>query len=99
MKVQVGRRTKYLWHSDNKSQQVVDEGKGVLVNALVIGDGLGDANMSEGGASLDCALKIGYLNDPTDDGKAKYAAAFDIVVDGTQGLGPIKAIVERVISR
>jgi len=91
--------TEPLIHMYNKSQQVVDEGKGVLVNALVIGDGLGDANMSEGGASLDCALKVGYLNDATDDGKAKYAAAFDIVVDGTQGLGPVKAIVERVISR
>jgi HAD superfamily hydrolase (TIGR01544 family) len=91
--------TEPLIHMYNKSQQVVDEGKGVLVNALVIGDGLGDANMSEGGASLDCALKIGYLNDPSDDGKAKYAAAFDIVLDGTQGLAPIQAIVDRVISR
>ncbi len=91
--------TEPLIHMYNKSQQVVDEGKGMLVNALVIGDGLGDANMSEGGASLDAALKIGYLNDPTEEGKKKYAAAFDIVVDGTQGLGPVKAIVERVISR
>jgi hypothetical protein len=39
------------------------------------------------------------LNDPSDDGKAKYAAAFDIVLDGTQGLAPIQAIVDRVISR
>ena len=83
----------------NKSQSVVDDGKGMLVNALVIGDGLGDANMSEGGASLDTALKIGYLNDATDDGKRKYSEAFDIVVDGSQGLGPARAIVDRVISR
>jgi len=70
-----------------------------LVNALVIGDGLGDANMSDGGASLEEVLKIGYLNDATEDGKAKYSEAFDIVVDGTQGLGPVRAIVDRVISR
>ena len=64
--------TEPLIHMYNKTQSVVDDGKGMLVNALVIGDGLGDANMSDGGASLDTALKIGYLNDPTDDGKAKY---------------------------
>ena len=91
--------TEPLIHMYNKSQQVVDEGKGMLVNALVIGDGLGDANMSDGGASRETALKIGYLNDATDDGKAKYAAAFDIVLDGTQGLAPVRAIVDRVISR
>jgi len=54
--------------------------------------------MSDGGASLEEVLKIGYLNDPT-NGKEKYAAAFDIVVDGTQGLAPVRAIVDRVISR
>ena len=91
--------TEPLIHMYNKTQSVVDEGKGVLVNALVIGDGLGDANMSDGGASLEEVLKIGYLNDPSEDGKRKYSEAFDIVVDGTQGLGPVRAIVDRVISR
>ena len=91
--------TEPLIHMYNKSQSVVDDGKGMLVNALVIGDGLGDANMSDGGASLDVALKIGYLNDPSDDGKAKYAAVFDIVLMGDQGLSMVRAIVDRVISR
>ena len=91
--------TEPLIHMYNKTQSVVDEGKGVLVNALVIGDGLGDANMSDGGASLEEVLKIGYLNDPSEDGKRKYSEAFDIVVDGTQGLGPVQEIVNRVISR
>ena len=43
--------------------------------------------------------KIGYLNDPSDDGKAKYAEAFDIVLMGDQGLSMVRAIVDRVISR
>ena len=75
--------TEPLIHMYNKTQSVVDEGKGMLVNALVIGDGLGDASMADGGASVDTVLKIGYLNDPSEDGKRKYSEAFDIVVDGT----------------
>ena len=91
--------TEPLIHMYNKTQSVVDEGKGMLVNALVIGDGLGDASMADGGASVDTVLKIGYLNDPSDDGKRKYSEAFDIVLTGDQGLSMVKAIVDRVISQ
>lgn len=88
-----------LIHMYNKSQAAVDEGKGVLVNALVIGDGLGDAAMADGGASgPTTALKIGYLNESTDDGEERYAEAFDVVVMAGD-FEAVRSIVDRVISQ
>jgi len=52
-------------------------------NCLLLGDGLGDATMSDGmDVDPDKTLKIGFLNNDLDSNIDKYMGAFDLVIVG-----------------
>ncbi|XP_014279459.1 7-methylguanosine phosphate-specific 5'-nucleotidase A [Halyomorpha halys] len=66
-------------------------------NVIVMGDSLGDANMSEGVAEGSNILKIGLLSTHIDDYLPQYLEFFDIVLLDDQTMDVFKGILEVVL--
>lgn len=58
-------------------------------NVILMGDNLGDLNMSDGVSGVDNILKVGFLNHYSEDRLKKYVESFDVVVvdDQTMDVG------------
>lgn len=71
-------------------------------NVLLMGDNLGDAQMSQGYEVSDdpdvCILKVGFLNDNVDALLPQYAKAFDIVVLYDGPMVPVASFLTEIIS-
>jgi cytosolic 5'-nucleotidase 3 len=66
-------------------------------NVLLLGDSMGDLQMSEG-LEHDCILRIGFLNKDEEQSLEKYMDAFDMVIlhDGT--LEPVNAVLQKIFA-
>jgi len=65
-------------------------------NALVLGDSLGDANMTEGMENLKNVLKIGFLYNHVDQALPSYMENFDIVLVDDQTMNVPKEILNYI---
>eukprot|EP01116_Phalansterium_solitarium_P019782 TRINITY_DN5655_c0_g2_i1.p1 TRINITY_DN5655_c0_g2~~TRINITY_DN5655_c0_g2_i1.p1 ORF type:complete len:289 (-),score=32.17 TRINITY_DN5655_c0_g2_i1:145-1011(-) len=64
-------------------------------NVILLGDGLGDLQMSKG-MSPKTVLSVGFLNDRVEERKQAYLDAFDIVVLNDGPMDVVHAIVDAV---
>ncbi|XP_059366104.1 cytosolic 5'-nucleotidase 3-like [Carassius carassius] len=62
-------------------------------NVLLLGDSLGDLNMSDGVMDLENILKIGYLNDKVDERRESYLNSYDIVLEKDETMDVPNAIL------
>lgn len=65
-------------------------------NAIVLGDSLGDASMTDGIDDLKNVLKIGFLYDHVDQALPEYMDTFDIVLVDDQTMDVPKAIFDYI---
>ncbi|KAI7798399.1 putative cytosolic 5'apos-nucleotidase III-like, partial [Triplophysa rosa] len=62
-------------------------------NVLLLGDSLGDLNMSDGVADMQNILKIGYLNDKVDERRQSYLNSYDVVLVKDESMDVPNAIL------
>ncbi|XP_026096871.1 cytosolic 5'-nucleotidase 3-like [Carassius auratus] len=62
-------------------------------NVLLLGDSLGDLNMSDGVMDLENILKIGYLNDKVDERRESYLNSYDIILEKDETMDVPNAIL------
>jgi len=67
-------------------------------NVILLGDCLGDANMSHGAANPECILKIGFLNDHVQESISAFMEAFDIVLVDDQSMDLMNQILCQITS-
>ncbi|KAM9431776.1 cytosolic 5'-nucleotidase 3-like isoform 1-T1 [Clarias gariepinus] len=65
-------------------------------NVLLLGDMLGDLDMSEGVRDLRNILRIGYLNDKVEENTEAYVSAYDIVLVKDETLDVPNAILNYI---
>ena len=67
-------------------------------NVLLLGDGMGDVTMADGGsAQLETVLKIGFLNKQVQENHEKYDQAYDILITDDSGMKPVETILKEVL--
>ncbi|KAI8968450.1 pyrimidine 5'-nucleotidase-domain-containing protein [Mycotypha africana] len=64
-------------------------------NVILMGDSLGDLQMSQG-LKHDLCLNIGFLNHDIKSLEPAYMAAFDIVIEGDANMNPVMEILEQI---
>ncbi|CAO3625502.1 unnamed protein product [Cunninghamella echinulata] len=64
-------------------------------NVILVGDSLGDLQMSQG-IQHDLCLNIGFLNHDIEFLEPRYLQAFDIVIEGDANMIPILEILEHI---
>ncbi|KAG0169151.1 5'-nucleotidase, cytosolic III [Apophysomyces sp. BC1015] len=64
-------------------------------NVILVGDSLGDLQMSQG-IRHDLCLNVGFLNHDIEALEARYAKAFDIVIVGDANMDPIVDILKQL---
>lgn len=64
-------------------------------NVILVGDSLGDLQMSQG-IKHDLCLNIGYLNHDIEQLEPRYLQAFDIVIEGDANMIPILEILKQL---
>lgn len=82
----------------NESMLVGDSEIKSRPNVLLIGDSLGDVDMTVGlGECVNSVLKIGFLNDHVDKFLPAYLNAFDVVLVADNTFGIPNAILKRIL--
>ncbi|CAO3610359.1 unnamed protein product [Cunninghamella blakesleeana] len=64
-------------------------------NVILVGDSLGDLQMSQG-VKHDLCLNIGFLNHDIEQLEPRYLQAFDIVIEGDANMIPILEILKQL---
>ncbi|ORX55769.1 HAD-superfamily hydrolase [Hesseltinella vesiculosa] len=64
-------------------------------NVILVGDSLGDLQMSQG-VKHDLCLNIGFLNHDIEQLAPRYLQAFDIVIEGDANMNPILEILREI---
>ncbi|KAI8067597.1 pyrimidine 5'-nucleotidase [Gongronella butleri] len=64
-------------------------------NVILVGDSLGDLQMSQG-VKHDLCLNIGFLNHDIEHLEPRYLQAFDIVIEGDANMNPILEILQHI---
>lgn len=87
--VRLVRETTHAWFEPYKNRK----------NVLLLGDNLGDANMSDGyeGDPDVCVMKVGFLNANEHALLEQYRRAFDIVVLNDGPMVPVATFIKDVI--
>jgi len=67
-------------------------------NVILLGDCLGDANMSHGAANPECILRIGFLNNHVQESILAFLEAFDIVLVDDQSMDLTNRILCQISS-
>ena len=65
-------------------------------NLLLLGDSLGDVNMSDG-LDFDCCIRIGFLND-REERLPEYLKNFDVVILGDSNLDYVFNLVKSIVA-
>ncbi|KAA0710756.1 7-methylguanosine phosphate-specific 5'-nucleotidase [Triplophysa tibetana] len=65
-------------------------------NVLLLGDSLGDLNMSDGVSDLQNILTIGYLNDKVDERRQSYLNSYDVVLVKDESMEVPNAILRYI---
>lgn len=65
-------------------------------NVILLGDSLGDLNMSEG-LEHDIILKIGFLNDKEDELLEEYKKHFDLIITDDGSLEEVNKLLQEII--
>ncbi|XP_014257103.1 7-methylguanosine phosphate-specific 5'-nucleotidase-like isoform X2 [Cimex lectularius] len=92
-----------LIHVFNKNQHAIEyttyfQDLKDRINAIVMGDSLGDANMSDGLQGNGYILKIGFLSSHIDEYLPQYLEKFDIVLLDDQTMDLFNALIEKIVS-
>ena len=64
-------------------------------NVILMGDSLGDLQMSQG-VKHDLCLNIGFLNHDINTLESKYVEAFDVVIEGDANMNPVLELLKFV---
>lgn len=62
-------------------------------NVILLGDSLGDANMTDGIDHCDTVIKVGFLNKKKKNELQTYLSYFDIVLENDQTMDIVNAII------
>ncbi|XP_056597046.1 cytosolic 5'-nucleotidase 3 [Triplophysa dalaica] len=65
-------------------------------NVLLLGDSLGDLNMSDGVSDMQNILTIGYLNDKVDERRQSYLNSYDVVLVKDESMEVPNAILRYI---
>lgn len=66
-------------------------------NIILLGDSLGDVDMSEGAQGVDCVFKIGFLNKKIKENLPEYLRAYDIVLTDDQTMDFINGLLKYIL--
>lgn len=65
-------------------------------NILLLGDGIGDANMADG-FEYENILKIWFLNNDTPESREKFSEAYDLLILGDGSMDEVIEIVKKIL--
>lgn len=66
-------------------------------NIILLGDSLGDIDMSEGAQDVDCILKIGFLNKRVEESLPDYLKAYDVVLADDQTMDFVNGLLKFIL--
>jgi HAD superfamily hydrolase (TIGR01544 family) len=91
-----------LIHTFNKNQSSIEnsdyfETLKSRSNVILLGDSLGDLDMSEGAQNMEAILRIGFLNYKIEDSLLDYLNAYDIVLTDDQTMDVVNGLLENIL--
>ena len=91
-------------HVFNKNESVIHDSPyfkdlSSRKNIVLMGDSVGDLRMADGVKDPSTLLRIGFVNDPTEEKVEKYLGLYDVVLVDDQTMGVANDVVGQILAK